>query len=509
MQQITPLNKKSLPKMSSGILAMLGPAFIWASVAQGSGELIWWPYFGAKYGTNFVGLLLPACLIQFFVNAEISRYTALTGEGIWSGFRRVGEWFSIPLFLLAVVCFLWFGGYASAGGTALFDLTHFPPNVSSRTGSLFWGYLTMMFFIFGMFRSSLVYRFIEGFMKCIAAVTVVGLLISVLQPKVLSRAEEFFTSFFNPCRVKIPQNWDISDSSKLVTAIAFAGMGGFFSLFYSYWIREKGIGMAFYSGKVTGLIQKGTKERHMGQEGTFFDDTEENKRNWREWRKYLRWDNLLGVGINIVTVMFTTWLAVSLLNPEGTYPAGWKLAVAQADLFTNLFGCLGRVLFLIIAAAFLGDTWLGVADAVSRQFADFTLSHSRRARKRSFSYWYYFWLVFLIVVTSITMPLAQPDVLIEISGVISIFAFVIFIPALYYLNYIYIPKIFPKWVKPSYVRAVLLWVVWAIYVIIAVLYLIVCQEVLLYFGIMLLVFFSAGLFFYKSSKSLHNKAVKR
>ena len=65
---------------------MLGPAFVWAAIAQGSGELIWWPYFSAKYGLAFVGLLLPASLIQFFVNREVSRYTAITGKGIWSGF---------------------------------------------------------------------------------------------------------------------------------------------------------------------------------------------------------------------------------------------------------------------------------------------------------------------------------------------------------------------------------------------------------------------------------------
>jgi len=41
--------KKSLPKMPLGILAMIGPAFIWDSFAQGSGELIWWPYLSAKY----------------------------------------------------------------------------------------------------------------------------------------------------------------------------------------------------------------------------------------------------------------------------------------------------------------------------------------------------------------------------------------------------------------------------------------------------------------------------
>ena len=39
---------KDLPKPPK-ILAFIGPGFILAAFAQGSGELIWWPYLVAKY----------------------------------------------------------------------------------------------------------------------------------------------------------------------------------------------------------------------------------------------------------------------------------------------------------------------------------------------------------------------------------------------------------------------------------------------------------------------------
>ena len=129
-----------------GLWLMLGPAFVWAAIAQGSGELIWWPYFSAKYGLAFVGLLLPASLIQFFVNREVSRYTAITGKGIWSGFLSLGKYFTYPLFLLCFVNFLWLGGYASAGGTALFELTSFPVGFTDRGGTLFWSYVLIISF---------------------------------------------------------------------------------------------------------------------------------------------------------------------------------------------------------------------------------------------------------------------------------------------------------------------------------------------------------------------------
>ena len=61
---------------------MLGPGVVWMALAQGSGELIWWPYLIAKYQLGFLFLLLPACILQWPLTYEIGRYTALTGEGI-------------------------------------------------------------------------------------------------------------------------------------------------------------------------------------------------------------------------------------------------------------------------------------------------------------------------------------------------------------------------------------------------------------------------------------------
>ena len=47
------------------------------ALAQGSGELIWWPYLIAKYGLTFLWLLVPACFLQYPLNVEIGRYTLL------------------------------------------------------------------------------------------------------------------------------------------------------------------------------------------------------------------------------------------------------------------------------------------------------------------------------------------------------------------------------------------------------------------------------------------------
>src|SRR5262249_34760020 len=85
----------------------LGPGVIFMALAQGSGELIWWPYIIAKYGLSFLFLLLPACLLQFPVTYEIGRYTVLTGESIFQGFIRLNRGFAFFLWILMTLSLVW------------------------------------------------------------------------------------------------------------------------------------------------------------------------------------------------------------------------------------------------------------------------------------------------------------------------------------------------------------------------------------------------------------------
>ena len=75
------LHPKPIPAFP-GLPALLGPGIVWMALAQGSGELVWWPYIIAKYGLGFLFLLIPACLLQYPVNYEIGRYTLLAAAYI-------------------------------------------------------------------------------------------------------------------------------------------------------------------------------------------------------------------------------------------------------------------------------------------------------------------------------------------------------------------------------------------------------------------------------------------
>jgi hypothetical protein len=178
-------------------------------------------------------------------------------------------------------------------------------------------------------------------------------------------------------------------------------------------------------------------------------DTLENKRNYLDWLRFNRLDNGIAVGVNAFTVLLMCWLAWAILMPKGEFPAGWKIAVVQAQFFENAMGATGRIIFLLVAAAFLSDSWLGITDAVSRMHSDFFYHFFPRAQRLSFRAWYYIFVVILTLISATTVLMAAPGALLLAGGVLNFIAMAIYMPALMYLNYKVVPAQFPDWVRPA------------------------------------------------------------
>lgn len=423
-------SRKPLPAFP-GWRAALGPGIVWMALAQGSGELIWWPYVVAKYGLTFLVLLVPACLLQYPVTVAIGRYTLLTGETIFQGFFRLNRALGITLWVLMTLSFLWFGAFASAGGTALAALTGFPSGWTPRGQTLFWAYASIAVFVMAVIFSGVVYTLIERLMKLVAVMTVAGLLWACLQPEVVAVMPAFAGGLFS-MSTSLSRPWDPADATKLLTAVTFAGLGGFWILFYSYWLRDKGAAMAAHIGRITGPLA-GQPET-IPTEGSLPADSPAAAARWIAWRRYLSTDALVGIGGNLATTLMTCLLAYALLFPHGLLPQDYELAVVQARFFEVSWGAVGRVIFLLVAAAFLTDTWLVTADAVSRIQADILYTLFPRARRLEVRQWYYIWMGTLTVITSLTMLVAAPGPLILTSAVIGFVGTVIFPVALLVLN---------------------------------------------------------------------------
>ena len=465
--KLQPFRKASFP-VFPGMLAALGPGIVWMALAQGSGELIWWPYTVAKYGLGFLFLLAPACLLQYPLNYHIGHYTLVTGESIFQGFIRLNRLFALGLWALMAVSFLWFGAFASAGGTALAELTHFPAHWGVRGQTLFWAYASITIFLAAIFLSRIIYVVIEKFMMAVALITLVGLVWACLNHEVLSKTPAFLKAIFVPQR-PLPRPWDPDDATKLLTAITFAGLGGFWTLFYSYWLREKGAGMAHHMGHITGLIPGKTEV--IPEAGFVCEGTAQDVTQWKRWRRFLLADSSMGIIGNLLTTFMTCLLAYALLFPKGLLPSEYQLAVVQSRFFEVSWGIVGRIIFLIVAAAFLSDTWLATVDAVSRIHTDFFHNYFPAAKKISVRSWYFICLVALTVITSATVVLEAPGPLILLSAVIGFIGTLIFSAALLFLNYRILPKFVPQAMCPGRFAFLLQFLACAAYAFLAALYL--------------------------------------
>ena len=223
--------------------------------------------------------------------------------------------------------------------------------------------------------------------------------------------------------------------------------------------------MAVHMGRITGPIVG--KPETVTADGHLPAPTDADAARWRQWRRYLKTDALIGIGGNLLTTLMTCLLAYALLFPQGLLPQGYELAVVQSRFFEVSWGAIGRILFLIVAAAFLADTWLVTADAVSRMQADIVHILFPRARRYAQRHWYYFFLGVLTVITCFTMLLDAPGPLILVSAVIGFIGTVIFPVALYVLNFRRLAPDLPVWARPGVGSAALLGVSFLAYLALA------------------------------------------
>jgi Mn2+/Fe2+ NRAMP family transporter len=427
-----------------GMLKALGPGIVWMALAQGSGELVWWPYIIAKYGLGLLFLLVPACLLQFPVNFEIGRYTLLTGESIWQGFIRLNRWLALGMWVVMTISFMWLGGFVTAGG--MDELTDFPRGWSAKGQNLFWAYAFMAVFMVALLLSRVVYRLIERLMTVIAVVTVVGLVAACCQASVRSQIGAFCSGLFWP-QWPEGRSWDPGDATKLLTAITFAGLGGFWTLFYSYWLREKGAGMAGHIGQITSPITG--RKQFIPRAGFLPTETEQDVSRWRQWKRFLHADIAVGIMGNLFTTLMCCLLAYALLFPEGLVPTDDHPVKAQAAFFRSAWGPIGAVLFLVLATAFLSDTWMTTIDAVSRVHTDVAVAYVPRLRRSHVNTLYWAFVILAGGISAVTVRFAQPGQLILFSAVVGFAGTVTFTICLLVWNHIVLPKHLPPSFRPG------------------------------------------------------------
>ena len=107
----------------------------------------------------------------------------------------------------------------------------------------------------------------------------------------------------------------------------------------------------------------------------------------------------------------TAWLErfTELLTDAGAIEQAGASLVRPIRQIAVWVGPMGAVLFLVLATAFLSDTWMTTIDAVSRVHTDVVCAYVPAARRVSQNQWYWLFVVLAGGISVITLPFApQP-----------------------------------------------------------------------------------------------------
>ena len=104
-----------------GWLSVVGPGVIVLGVAIGSGEFLLGPTAFVRHGLSLLWITLVAVFLQTVLNTELMRYTAATGEPVFTGFMRTrpaGMW--VWVYALFFILQVGWPAWAATSAGALF-----------------------------------------------------------------------------------------------------------------------------------------------------------------------------------------------------------------------------------------------------------------------------------------------------------------------------------------------------------------------------------------------------
>lgn len=424
-----------------------GPALIVASLGISGFEAMQAPLSGSKALLQLSWIYTLGCTFAVIVAYEIARYTVSTGEDIFQAFARLK-----PKHLWAIIWFLintlmwiwpvWMGG-AATNMARLFG-------VGDR---IVWTLIGIWLVPVLYALAKYIYQVMEWIFKIVMIVTTIATLFAfgVLVAKYPADAVVALKGFFS--FGSIPAGASIA----VMTAYLVQPGGGTINLYYSFYLKEKGIGMGKYIGKVTGLFYS---PEEVPETGFMFDVKDEKQlRNFRYWLRYVLFENLLTVWL---LCMFFTYVYIlagySVLWRAGIELSKGEIPLGIAESLGKIIGPAGYYLFLFSVAFSLFDTQFGFYDAMAKVAAD-TLWYEwpDYARKKNYRFWYFLFLIITVAISTPLVWVAYPYVMWLFLQVFLAASAAIYIPLITYIN----NKYLPEEIRPHIILTILM-VVWGI-----------------------------------------------
>ncbi|MHB1134120.1 MAG: Nramp family divalent metal transporter [Chloroflexota bacterium] len=418
-----------------GLLQWSGPAVILGALSVGGFEAYNAGYAAARQFAGIFWIYLVSCFFQLFMNREIARYTMATGETVLQGFTRLPPakfWgpFTALFCLVQQGWPAWIGG-AMAG---LAFLLGGVPQIYGMVG------IGLVFLLFA--ASKYVYNTLEWIMYAAFIVANFGLVFMTIAMTNSAAVGAVTAGWF--AFGTIPAGITFS----IVGPFFNQPAGGFWNFWQTYWIREKGMGMGQYMGKMTGLV---TKEEEIRRLGFMFnaDDPVQIKR-FQGWMR-LNMTNLLLFFILIGGILFTYFAAIAGYSAATIYgmevPSGARISIVLADIFGSAFGQIGFGLFAMVLIFALFDSQFSVNDGIARMVGEATMLEGPEGwRRMGYRAWYFGALGFITLVGMWAVWQATPYFIWVATNWLGNFVHAWLTVMLVWMNMTLLPKpIRPEW----------------------------------------------------------------
>ena len=452
---IPPLQQADLPDRTLPFWKMTGPGAVLVGLSIGAGELLVWPRITAEFGASMIWAAALGVFLQFWVNIEVGRWAIATGESAYLGFARA--WRGFGVFFIAFNFFGWFfPGWARVSGSALKALVFGPTHDSP---DWVWTAATFALVAGVLFGPKKVYAATERTVSTLVLLITIGLIFIALKLGTWESVKEMARGLIN-VGYKAPG----FSGKELFIAIVFAGAGGTANLFYSFYLRDKRIGMGARVPMLLNPFRQ--REQAAARAGYIFPDTPDNRRRFRDWFKFVQLDQAMYFWLlNTFTILLFIYAALIVLRPEGKVPAQGSLLWDEAVVLEKPLGPAGRYLFLVIGLATLFSTQLTLVDGVSRSMADILHNSSRLGRRIDESKWYVGWawfmMLFGVVITFILERYHVTDLgFVFNAAYIGGFAMAVYVPLLLFVNLCYLPRS----ARPCWINIVMMLIAAVVYV---------------------------------------------
>lgn len=425
----------------------IGVGVVVMGMAMGTGELILWPHLVTKFGLGILWFALVGFGLQYFINQEIARHTAATGESFFTASSRLFG-FLPPFWILAAILLYIWPGWASALGTILAQLFGFGSHIA-------WGWGSLALALAVTFMGHTAYHVLERTLKVIVPIFLLLLLVVSFHNLSFTILKETFLGLTN--FGYIPEGIDMN---VLLGAIVFAGAGGMLNLCISLWYRDKGLGMAHYVGRISNPVT-GVPEA-VAVTGYRFHITEDSLKRWRGWMRYILIDQgLIFFALGLLSLVLLSVNAYVVLTPLGIVPEGTRVAVAQSEIFAQEWGIVGEKLYLIMAYLMLFSVMWTVIDALTRIVSDIIHTNTRVGpfaerfhwlKEISIHHLYYGLIVLVILMQALLLPFNQPLTFLVLSSSLGGITMALYTPILLYMN----KRTLPKELRPGSISTIAL-----------------------------------------------------